>query len=63
MDLGESMKNLIHAENYFTQSINKVEAQMNHLIKDRDEETLPNAFSTIRVCPSHIDKNRRIIVS
>jgi len=34
----ESMKNLIQAENYVTHSINKIEAQMNHLIKDGDEE-------------------------
>ena len=51
------MKNLIQAGNYVTQSINKLEAQMNCLIKDRDEETLPNIFSTIRDCPSHIDKD------
>jgi len=30
---------------------------MNHLIKDRDEKALPNTFSTIRDCPSHIDRN------
>ena len=31
MDIGESMKNLIQTENYFTQSINRLEAQMNRL--------------------------------
>ena len=30
---------------------------MNGLIKDRDEKTLPNTFSTIRVCPSHINRD------
>jgi len=53
----ESMKKLIQAGNYVTQSINRLEAQMNRLIKDRDEETLPNTFLTIRDCSSHIDKN------
>ena len=34
---------------------------MSHLInivKDRNEETLPNTYSTIPDCPSHIDKNK-----
>ena len=31
---------------------------MNRLIKDKDEETLPNIFSTIHDCPSHIDMNK-----
>ena len=60
MNLDESMKNLIQAENYFTQSINRLEVQMNHLtnkVKDKDKNTLPNTFSTIRDCPSHIDRN------
>jgi len=52
MGLDESIENLIQAGNYATQSINRLEAQMNHLIKDRDEKTLPNTFSTIRECPS-----------
>jgi len=51
------MKNLIQAKNYVTQSINKLEAQMNRLIKDRDKKTLPNTFLTIPNCPSHIDRN------
>ena len=51
------MKNLIQARNYVTQSINRLQAQMNHLIEDRDAETLPNTFSTIREFPSHIDRN------
>ena len=58
--LDESMKNLIQAENYFIQLINRLEAQMNHLtniVKDRDEETLPNTFLTIRDCPTYIDRN------
>ena len=57
------MENLIQAGNYFTQSVNRLEAQMNRLtniVKDRDEETLPKIFSTIRDCPNHIDKNEEI---
>ena len=56
-DLDKSMENLIQAKNYVTQSINKLEAQMNRLIKDRDKKTLPNTFLTIPKCPSHIDRN------
>ena len=56
MNLDESMKNLIQAENYVIQ-INWLEAQINRSIKDRDEKTLPNIFSTICDCPSHNDRN------
>jgi len=62
MDLNRSMKNLIQFENNFFQSINKLEAQMSHLInilKDRNEETLPNTYSTIPDCPIHIDENQK----
>ena len=54
------MKNLIQFENYFFQSFNKLEPQMSHLInivKDKNEETLPNTCSTIPNCPNQIDKN------
>ena len=40
------MKNLIQSENYFFQSLNRLEEQMSHLInivKDRNKKTLPNA--------------------
>jgi len=60
MDLDRSMKNLTKSENDFLQSVNRLEAQMSHLInivKDRNEETLPNTSSTISYCPSHIDRN------
>jgi len=30
---------------------------MNCLIKDRDEKTLSNTFSSIRDCPNHIDRD------
>jgi len=49
MNLDESMKNLIQAENYVIQ-INWLEAQINRSIKDRDEKTLPNTFSIIWDC-------------
>jgi len=61
MDLDESMKNLIQAE-YFTQSINRLEAQMNYLtntVKDKDESTLPNIFLIIHDCSCHIDRNEK----
>jgi len=57
-----SMKNLIQSENNFTQSINRVEAQMSHLInivKGKKEETLSNTFLTIPDCPSHLDSNQK----
>jgi len=44
----------------FFQSVDKLEAQMSRLInivKDKNEKTLPNRFSTIPDCPSHIDRN------
>ena len=54
-----SMKNLIQPENYIFQSINRLEAQsrLNNIMKERNEETLPNTCSTIPDCPSHIDRN------
>ena len=58
MDLDRSMKNLIQFENNFFQFVNRLEAQMSHLInivKDRNEEILHNTFSTILDCPNHID--------
>ena len=48
-DINKSMKNLIQAKNYVTQSINRLEAQMNHLIKDKDEETLPNTIQPFTI--------------
>ena len=50
-----SMKNLVQFENDFTQSINRLEAQMNRLInkvKDRNKKTLPNTFLIIHDCPN-----------
>jgi len=55
------MKILIQSENYFSQSLNRLEVQMSRLInivKDRYEKTLPSTCSTIPDCPSHIDKNQ-----
>ena len=52
---------MIQPENDFTQYINRLEAQMSHLInivKDRNEKTLPNICSTIPDCPNHIDWNQ-----
>ena len=56
-----SMNNLIQSKNDFTQSMNRLEAQMSHLInivKDRNEKTLPNTYLTIPDYPNHIDKNQ-----
>jgi len=55
MDSNRSMENLIQSENKFCQSINRLEVQMSNYIntkKDRNEETLPNTYSTIPDCPS-----------
>jgi len=44
MNLDRSMENLIQSENNFLHSVNRLEAQMSHLInivKDKNEETLP----------------------
>ena len=60
MDSNRSMKNLIKSENNFFQSIDRLEVQMSryiNIVKDRNEETLPNTCSTIPDCPIHIDKN------
>ena len=41
------------------QSLNRLEAKVSHLVKtinDRNEETLPNIFSTTSDSPSHIDE-------
>ena len=60
MDSDTSMKNLIQFKNNFNQSINRLEAQMSRLLnimKQRNEENLPNTYSTIPDCLSHIDNN------
>jgi len=41
------------------QSLNRLEVKVSNLIKtinDRNEETLPNTFSTTLNSPSHIDE-------
>jgi len=60
MDSDRNMENLIQTENNFFQSIDRLEAQMSryiNIVKDRNEETLPNICSTIPDCPNHIDRN------
>ena len=60
IDSDRSMKNLIQSENNFFQSINRVKAQMSRyisIVKDKNEKTLPNTYSTILNCPSHINRN------
>jgi len=57
-----SMENLIQFGNNFTQSINRLEAQIScliNIVKDRNEKTLSNTFSTIPDCPSHLDRNQK----
>jgi len=57
-DLDRSMKNLVQSENYFSQSLNRLEVQMSRLINIvKDRNALPNTCSTIPDCPSYIDKN------
>ena len=59
-ELGMSMKNQIQFENDYTQSMNRLEAQMScliNIVKERNKETLPNTFSIIPDCPNHIDRN------
>jgi len=53
------MKDLIQSGNNVTQSINRLEAKVSHLINtinERNEETLSNTFSTIPNSPNHIDE-------
>jgi len=55
------MKNLIRSENKFAQSINRLEAQISHLvniINDRNEKTLPTQILTIPDSPSNIDRDQ-----
>ena len=57
----ECMKNLIQFKNYYSQSLNRLEAPMSYLInivKDRNEETLPDTCSIIPNCPGHIHENQ-----
>jgi len=60
MDSDRSIENLNLSENNFFQSINRLEAQISryiNIMKDRNEETLPNTCLAIPDCPSHIDRN------
>ena len=60
MDLDRSMENLIQSENIFFQSIGRLEAQLSryiNIVKDRNEETLPNTCLTILDCPNQFDRN------
>ena len=59
IDLEKSTEDLIQSGNNVTQSINRLEAKVGHLvntINDRNEETLPNTFFTLPSSPSHIDE-------
>jgi len=61
MDSDRSMKNLIQSENNFNQSVNRLEAQMSHLLnimKEMNEKALPNTYLTIPDYRSHIDRNK-----
>ena len=61
MDSDRSMKNLIQSENNFFHSINRLEAQMSHLInivKDRNEASLLTQSLTVPTTSSHIDENQ-----
>ena len=61
INLEKNMENLIQSQNDFTQSINRLEAQIIYLvntINDKNEETSPTQFLTIPDFPSHIDRNK-----
>ena len=61
MDSDRSIENLIQSKNNFFQSIDRLEAQMScyiNIVKDRNEDTLPNKCFTIPYCPSHIDEKQ-----
>ena len=61
MNSDKSMENLIQSKKFFNQFVNRLEAQMNHLInikKERNKKTLPNTCLIILDCPSHIDRNK-----
>jgi len=53
------MEDLIQSENNVSQSINRLEVKVSHLINtinNRNEETLPKTFLTIPDSPNHINK-------
>jgi len=55
------MKDLIQFQNNFTQSINRLVAQMSHLVNmmnDRNEKTLPTTLLTYLDFNSRIDRNQ-----
>ena len=66
VDLEKNMEFMIQSQNDCIQSqtdclksLNRLEAKVSHLvntINDRNEETLPNTFSTTPDSPSHIDE-------
>jgi len=59
IDLEKSAEDLIQFRNNVTQSLNRLEVKVSHLvniINENNEETLPNTFFTILDSPSHIDE-------
>jgi len=55
----QSQNDIIQSQMDRLQSINRLEVKVSHLVKtinDRNEETLPNTFSTTPDSPSHIDE-------
>ena len=55
----QSQNNCVQSQMDRLQSLNRLEAKVSHLVKtinDRNEETLPNIFSTTPDSPSYIDE-------
>ena len=55
----QSQNDCIQSQKDCLKSLNRLEAKVSHLIKtinDRNEETLPNTFSTTPDSPNHIDE-------
>ena len=55
----QSQNDIIQSQMDRLQSLNRLEAKVRHLVKtinDRNDETLPNIFSTTPDSPSHIDE-------
>ena len=55
----QSQNNCIQSQTDCLKSLNRLEAKVSHLvntINDRNEETLPNTFSTIPDSTNHIDE-------
>ena len=63
IDLEKSIKDLIQVRNNVTQSINRLETKVSHLVNtmnDMNEKTLLNTLLIIPGFPNHIDRNQEL---